>query len=90
MKIANEYAWSTHSPMNKALIELFNPCLIVEMGTGLHSTPLFLESAAEKLFFIENDSQWIDHIKSNFSFEDIFLSCCQVKMRVSEFLCKRS
>jgi hypothetical protein len=69
MKIANEYAWSTHSPMNKALIELFNPRLIVEMGTGLHSTPLFLESAAEKLFFIENDSQWIDHIKSNFSFD---------------------
>jgi len=70
MKIANEYAWSTHSPMNKALIELFKPKLIVEMGTGLHSTPLFLESTAEKLFFIENDMQWIEHIKSNFNFDD--------------------
>jgi hypothetical protein len=70
MKIANEYAWSTHAPMNNVLIKLFNPRLIVEMGTGLHSTPLFLESSAEKLFFIENDLQWIDHVKSNFSFDD--------------------
>lgn len=70
MKIVNDYEWSTHIPLNQAIVEVMQPKLIVELGTGLHSTPIFLKSTAEKLYFIDNDANWLNEIKKNNQFDD--------------------
>ena len=68
-KVVNDYEWSTHGPLLKTIIEVLNPKLIVELGTGLYSSPIFLSSSAEKLFFIDNDQEWLNHVKENNNFD---------------------
>ena len=68
-KIVNDYEWSTHGPLLKTIIETLTPKLIVELGTGLYSSPIFLASSAEKLFFIDNDQEWLNHVKKNNNFD---------------------
>lgn len=70
MQIDNDYSWSTHAPLLNALLQIFNPNLITELGLGIHSTPLFLQSSAHKLIFVENDQSWFDHMTAEFSFDD--------------------
>jgi len=70
MNITNNYEWSTHAPLNGALIETFNPKFIVELGTGLYSTPIFLNSSAEKMMFIDNDTEWLEEVKKINHFDD--------------------
>lgn len=70
MKIDNDYSWSTHSPLINSLIKITNPELILELGLGIHSTPVFLQSNAKKLIFIENDKNWFDHMSKEFNFDD--------------------
>jgi hypothetical protein len=70
MKKNKNWAWSTHVPMIKAMIEVFKPELIVELGTGMHSTPEFLKASSKKLFFIDNDSRWLDYIKQENKFDE--------------------
>ena len=70
MKIANHYEWSTHIPLLKSLTEVMQPKLIVELGTGLHSTPIFLQSTAENLYFIDNDQAWLSHVQESNTFDD--------------------
>ncbi len=69
MNIDNDYAWSTHAPLLKALIKIVSPDTIVELGLGMHSTPIFLKSEAKKIFFIENDKEWLEHSKKDFVFD---------------------
>lgn len=70
MNIVNNYEWSTHVPLNKILVEEIKPELIVELGTGLYSTPIFLQSQAKKLFFIDNDTEWLNEIKNKNKFDE--------------------
>lgn len=69
MNIVNDYEWSTHVPLLKTVVAALNPKLIVELGTGLYSSPVFLNSQAEKLFFIDNDKEWLNHVKENNNFD---------------------
>jgi hypothetical protein len=66
MQIDYDYAWSTHQPLLKAALETFNPKLIVELGMGIFSTPLFIDNLSEKLICIENDEEWYYHMKGIF------------------------
>ena len=70
MNIVNHYEWSTHIPLLKSLTEVMQPKLIVELGTGLHSTPIFLQSTAEKLYFIDNDQAWLSRIQESNTFDN--------------------
>ncbi len=67
-----DYAWSTHQPLIKLLLKVFNPKLILELGMGYYSTPLFIEHKCEKMF-IENDRAWIKEmgIKENVVLHEI-------------------
>lgn len=60
------YPWSTHQPLIRLLLKVFNPGFVMELGMGFYSTPLFLAHKCEKLF-IENDKEWIRtmNIKKN-------------------------
>jgi hypothetical protein len=57
---ANPYA--THVPVLVACAELFKPVRILELGSGVHSTPLFLDRKifpqVEYLCSLENDPRW--------------------------------
>ncbi len=67
-KIITDWEWNTHQPLLKMLIEVIGPKLIVELGTGIFSSPIFFKSNAEKLFFIDNDEKWLEKIqKENIS-----------------------
>jgi hypothetical protein len=60
----NTYAVSTHVPMIKMVLELYNPAFILELGTGLHSTPLFLAHKCSRIF-VENDIEWLKFMGGN-------------------------
>lgn len=67
-----DYAWSTHQPLIRLLLKVYNPRLIVELGIGYYSTPLFQAHKCEKMF-IENDRNWIKQmgIKENVVLHEI-------------------
>jgi hypothetical protein len=69
-KTISKWHWSTHKPLLNVLIEIVAPELIVEFGCGFHSTPIFLNSSAEKIYLIENDQSWLDHVISNSKFDN--------------------
>lgn len=55
------YSWATHRPLIQVALEVFNPGFVLEIGVGIHSTPLF---GAVEYVGIENDKQWIDNVQS--------------------------
>jgi hypothetical protein len=65
MNIDTNWAWSTHLPLLKSLVEVAKPKVVVELGTGMHSTPIFLNSGAERMIFIDNDKAWLDKVVSS-------------------------
>lgn len=65
MKIDNSYGWSTNKPLIASLLEITSPKFIVELGIGMHSTPLFINSGCEDIIFIDSDKGWLDYIRLN-------------------------
>lgn len=63
------YAYSTHQPLIQAVLNLYKPQFVLELGAGLHSTPLF---KGTNYLGIENDRQWIDVIKKEFGVDITF------------------
>jgi phage antirepressor YoqD-like protein len=70
MKIGNSYAWSTHQPLIRAIMELYKPAFVLELGIGNNSTPVLLEYTT-KLLSIENNLEWIDVIKKRYKEIDV-------------------
>jgi hypothetical protein len=68
-KLWQDCEWSTHLPLLETLLGEYNFSRIVEIGMGIHSTPLILQSKAEQLIFIENDHQWISKLRSSLTFD---------------------
>jgi hypothetical protein len=59
-----ELIWqtSTHQPVIRAVMDLYRPAFVLELGIGNYSTPIFKEYDIE-LMSVENDKDWIDYIK---------------------------
>jgi hypothetical protein len=57
------FKWGSHQPVVNAMVELISPELIVELGVGRYSTPMFLKFNAKKILHIDNDPGWLDLIK---------------------------
>lgn len=70
MNIGNSYAWSTHQPLIRAIMELYKPTFVLELGIGNNSTPVLLEYTA-KILSIENDLEWINVIKKTYEKIDV-------------------
>jgi hypothetical protein len=60
MYIIQSFEWATHQPLIKAVMELYAPHFILELGSGIYSTPLFKDS---NLLCIENDKDWVELLK---------------------------
>jgi hypothetical protein len=59
------WAWGSHLPLLESLIQVVHPELILELGMGRHSTPLFARERQASLLFVENDKKWlVDTISS--------------------------
>jgi hypothetical protein len=57
MNIHTEWTWGTHQPLIKAVLDLYDPEFVLELGVGMHSTPIFLER--NKLWVgVDNDKSW--------------------------------
>ncbi|HUX58940.1 MAG TPA: hypothetical protein VMV77_18355 [Bacteroidales bacterium] len=69
MFIAQGFEWATHQPLIKAILDLYDPKFVLELGCGIFSTPLFMDREA---MFIENDIDWIEHIKNEFGIDVIY------------------
>jgi len=70
MNINNGYEWSTHQPIIKAVMELYTPAFVLELGIGDNSTPVFLNYKT-KLLGVESDKEWIDHIRNKYKNIDV-------------------
>jgi hypothetical protein len=68
MKVETIWYWKTHQPMIHLMMNLLQPNLVVELGMGENSTPVFLSYDPENLICVENDAAWIDRIKSQCAF----------------------
>jgi hypothetical protein len=60
--IEEDYAWSTHQPLLKALLEMYKPQFIVELGIGIYSTPILSSHNCDEIISIENDEGWMKYI----------------------------
>lgn len=62
-----EIACGSHIPIFKALAPIFKPRRILELGSGMCSTPMFLDREIfpdlEMLVSIENDPAWADIVR---------------------------
>lgn len=70
MKVKKIFKWSSHTPVLNAAIKVIQPKLIVELGIGNFSTPLLINSPAEKTFHIENDLEWFNKITQELSYSE--------------------
>ena len=69
MNIDDNYAWSTSKPLLASLVEISDPAFILELGMGLHSTPIFLNSNCQNVIFVDSDDDWINHVQENNLFD---------------------
>lgn len=70
MSPKKKFKWSSHNPAILTALELVLPNIIVELGVGNFSTPLFLQSSAKKIIHIENDSQWLGAMQDQYTVAD--------------------
>jgi hypothetical protein len=68
--IADDYEWSTHQPLIHLGMEFFKPELVVELGIGLFSTPLFKGHKPKSMISVENSEEWIEKMKEEIEFGD--------------------
>jgi hypothetical protein len=71
MRIWDTWDWKTHQPAIRAMMELYLPKFVLELGMGPFSTPLFLEYKTEFLS-IENDIEWWNYMRDHYKFNSIF------------------
>lgn len=69
MNIENNWDWKTHQPLIHLMMGSFEPKLVVELGMGFNSTPVFLSYNPERYIGVENDFAWIDYMTSKYSFK---------------------
>jgi hypothetical protein len=58
MQIDNTYAVSTHKPVIEMILKHYRPMFVLELGIGLHSTPLFNNHKC-RCIHVESNEEWI-------------------------------
>lgn len=66
MIIASGYEWATHQPLIRAVMDVYKPQFVLELGAGDYSTPVFMEYGV-KLISIESDSDWIEYLNEKYN-----------------------
>jgi hypothetical protein len=65
MKIIDNHEWNSHQPLIKAVMDLYKPQFVLELGIGENSTPIFMSYNVNHLC-VESNKEWIGHIKSKY------------------------
>jgi len=60
-----DFLFGTHLPVNKAILKIFQPSGILELGAGKNSTPLFY-NYGKQLISIESDIEWVELLRKQF------------------------
>ena len=69
MYITQGFEWATHQPLIRAVLALYDPKFVLELGAGMYSTPLFI---GREFMCIENDIEWVNYIKETLGVEVIY------------------
>ena len=56
--------WSSHTPINKSILRVFDITGVLELGIGYYSTPMFFRNA-KKVVGVETDLEWINKMSSD-------------------------
>jgi hypothetical protein len=64
-KTLSRWEWRTHVPILSLIIDNLQPTLIVELGVGVYSSPLFLNCTNSKVILIDNDEEWLKIVKND-------------------------
>ena len=63
MNVTNGYEWSTHQPLIRAVLDIYKPVFVLELGVGEYSTPVFIDYGV-KYLGVDTDMNWVsDFIK---------------------------
>ncbi len=63
IELDKDYSWSTHQPLLQTILEIFKPELIMELGVGKYSTPVFTKYNFKELICVECDNNWLQSVK---------------------------
>ncbi|MFA5758315.1 MAG: hypothetical protein WC942_02930 [Clostridia bacterium] len=63
------WAWRTHQPLIHWVMTALSPELVVELGMGCYSTPLFLKYSPKQLICVENDLEWMRYVQKKYKFK---------------------
>ena len=66
----NTWDWKTHQPLIHLMMSEFHPELVLELGIGVNSTPLFLSYNPLELICIENDRDWLSYMLLTYAFKE--------------------
>ena len=77
-EVDNNYEWATHQPLIKAVLEVYKPGFILELGAGYHSTLVFKEYSRELkpggFVSIDDNKEWLGYLndvyKTNIQWHD--------------------
>ena len=69
MNIKKEWEWATHRPLIQLMLQEYQPELVVELGVGINSTPLFLDYPYKELLCIDNNKEWVELMQDQYAFE---------------------
>jgi hypothetical protein len=81
MKQIPDTGWGSHKPLLQALIDVFAPYFIMELGIGIHSTPI-LSKKCTKYVGVEQDYKWIEKMLNfpDFQFVKIIHHASDIKI----------
>jgi len=88
MDVQLHYKWSSHQPLIKAVMEEFEPELVVELGIGIFSTRFFLKDCVKQYIGIENNKEWLEKMQDEIDFpENAILRHHSVGFDIAVHLC---
>jgi len=70
MKIESNRIWASHRPLVLAVIDVYRPSFVLELGIGDFSTPLFQNKEFDYLG-VESDPEWIERIAGKYPYAEI-------------------
>jgi hypothetical protein len=65
------YEWVTHEPLIRAVMDLYKPKFILELGIGDNSTPVLLEYGIDYLG-VDSDLDWFNYMKDKYNADFLF------------------
>lgn len=57
----NGYEWMTHAPLIRAVMDVYSPAFVLELGVGDYSTPIFVEYGV-KYLGVDTELEWVNDI----------------------------